>query len=691
MTRRAQAVSAVKGLAVSVLLLLTQGNAFASQITWRVEAGFAPFAHLKNPDAVSQAWLPPRQDTHIVDFQAWYRHLYETGKLKNSPYAEWLDPGRKTESPWNAEKGQHKSDYANPNSVTIRARLSGHTGRCIWHIRRQGQLEPNSRKANNCEDFAQIKKVRLAGDELVATTSRSTFTTPIHVEHLVVVGLGDSYASGEGNPDIPSQWKARQAPVDTFEWLQQEGKDSLLESEAKWLDPDCHRSFFSYQTFTALRLAAENPHRLVTFLHYACSGAEVFDGLVAPQYRPPGMTSSCVELIRQHGAKRTHRSEEGCFLRQSQIASMMTDLCARSGEARAATEIRERVRKSIDEEPSLRRLENYDKGPGVDAVTCSKPRQPDLVLLSIGGNDIGFAQLVAWAIMPHKARARLLPGNEALFAWIRSDSVVCPAIGRSGGERCKVLDYHLAQELPFRLRMFKDILEAVLPSDTAKSVTAKVVLNSYPVAATDHSTPNPQLCFDEGGCNPLNGWDGARFILSSKSGFLRGAARCDRPDRGWHFNVREGEIDALVFKNTSAGQATVPMLQETLEDVARDLRFSFANLTGTALDGHGFCRLDAGDMPIALPSRAPLLWKCRSSSQSASSSEISGNPACWEAYRPAGRFIRTINDSLMTMTSHRKDGLSGAFHPTAQGHAAIAEAAWRTVERVVREERSLPR
>jgi lysophospholipase L1-like esterase len=657
----------------------------AAEVQWRVEAGFAPFAYLADPDAASKLWLPKKYNGEVESFGQWYAALHKGGHLAASPYREWLHSTPEAQLPWNSD-GTHQTDYISPKGVTIRASISDTQGMCTWKLLRDGLPVADSITTGECADEIEMRNVRLSGDILLVSTPNGAKQTPITVRQLIIVGLGDSYASGEGNPDVPTQWKTAQAPIDSFEWLNPGSSRTLVERGAKWLHDSCHRSFFSYQTFTALRLAAENPHRLVTFLHYACSGAEIFDGLVAPQYRPPGMLRSCRERVRQHGTKRMNRDEEGCFLPRSQIASMMTDLCAETGGAAPATEIREQIQSRIRRSGSLDRLENFRRGRGIDAVTCSTPRQPDLVLLSIGGNDAGFAQLVAWAIVPHRARASLLPGNQAIFAWIRSDSVVCPALGRSEGERCKSLDYDLVRQLLARFRVLRDVLEGVLPG-----VQSRVVLNSYPVAVTDHSASNPRRCFDEAGCNPLNGWDGARHILSSQVGFLPGAARCDRSDRGWHFNIRQSEVDALVFKKTSAGQATLPMLREKLEHVAGEFNFNFAHLTGAALDGHGFCRLDTGDMPIALPSRAPRLWTCRSNLRNAPSLEISGNPACWEAYRPAGRFIRTINDSLMTMTSDRKDGLAGAFHPTAQGHAAIAEAAWGTVEMVVRDERSVAR
>ena len=52
---------------------------------------------------------------------------------------------------------------------------------------------------------------------------------------------------------------------------------------SNWLSTACHRSLYSYQTRVALQLALEDEHRAVTFLGYACSGAEILDGLLLPE------------------------------------------------------------------------------------------------------------------------------------------------------------------------------------------------------------------------------------------------------------------------------------------------------------------------------------------------------------------------------------------------------------------------
>ena len=122
----------------------------------------------------------------------------------------------------------------------------------------------------------------------------------IMVRDIFIAGLGDSIASGEGNPDRaialsdegfcfrsylgaasaqyyrPSRagykgGRACEAPDSLTNWQRQ---------SALWLNNACHRSLYSYQTRTALALAVQYPHIAVTYLPLACTGATIPDGLL---------------------------------------------------------------------------------------------------------------------------------------------------------------------------------------------------------------------------------------------------------------------------------------------------------------------------------------------------------------------------------------------------------------------------
>jgi lysophospholipase L1-like esterase len=74
----------------------------------------------------------------------------------------------------------------------------------------------------------------------------------------LVVGLGDSIASGEGNPDIS---KADDGPA--------------------WQEARCDRSARSFQALAALAVEKRDRKASVSFVHLACSGAAIASGVTA--------------------------------------------------------------------------------------------------------------------------------------------------------------------------------------------------------------------------------------------------------------------------------------------------------------------------------------------------------------------------------------------------------------------------
>jgi PKD repeat protein len=83
-------------------------------------------------------------------------------------------------------------------------------------------------------------------------------TADIVVRDLLIFGVGDSYGSGEGNPDV-------------------EVSD---EASAQWQNLRCHRSALSGQVRAAQLIEDADPHTSVTFVHVACSGGRIHRGLL---------------------------------------------------------------------------------------------------------------------------------------------------------------------------------------------------------------------------------------------------------------------------------------------------------------------------------------------------------------------------------------------------------------------------
>ena len=89
--------------------------------------------------------------------------------------------------------------------------------------------------------------------------------TRVTVRDLLVVGLGDSNASGEGNPD------SAVSPV-------------------RWQDKRCHRSSRGFEALTASRLESASDTSSVTYVPLACSGASIVNGMLGgyPGAEPAG-------------------------------------------------------------------------------------------------------------------------------------------------------------------------------------------------------------------------------------------------------------------------------------------------------------------------------------------------------------------------------------------------------------------
>jgi hypothetical protein len=125
-----------------------------------------------------------------------------------------------------------------------------------------------------------------------AATARATVTDPVSVpqilqaeipEDFLIVALGDSFMSGQGNPD-GRQRSVKQADCEALTDPQR--SECLADlasnrSRALWIDERCQRSAWSLPIQAALKILTALPakHGAVTVVSFACSGAEVGAGL----------------------------------------------------------------------------------------------------------------------------------------------------------------------------------------------------------------------------------------------------------------------------------------------------------------------------------------------------------------------------------------------------------------------------
>jgi lysophospholipase L1-like esterase len=447
----------------------------------------------------------------------------------------------------------------------------------------------------------------------------------IAVRDVLIAGTGDSIAAGEGNPDRPVRlsdegfcyrrflgggmseyYRPGRAGFTGDRSCVSSSGDAATENwarqSARWESGACHRSLYSYQTRAALALAVENGHIAVTFIPLGCSGATIetgfLDGQRISECPSPGTNAACPKTVR------------------SQL-----DLLA---EALAGA----------------RRAQ-----PG---------RKLDLVLLTIGANDILFSGLIANVIID-STTDRILIGRGGAMASVEDSQ--------------KILD----GSLPDSFARLRAALKPLVDGDLARVV---YVTYGHPaLAAPDTSCP------------------GGRDGFDVHPGF---AADSNRLRRVSDFVSKQflPKIKALVLCEG-----------RTCRDPTND-RMTFVDAHQAAFATHGVCAR-ANDDPVFDRECFSVQGDSfrNDPSEAATDPMACGRPASeYRPYLPRARWVRTANDSYFTAMTYPQ-GLSaalqpsnihdatwgtlsavygGAVHPTAEGHAAMADAALPALREVLR-------
>lgn len=376
------------------------------------------------------------------------------------------------------------------------------------------------------------------------------------VEDILIVVMGDSYASGDGNPDVPR----------------------TEATEAVWADPngpsgDSHaaasRSSAAWPLAAAAAIEAADSHTSVTLVSVAASGARIDRGMLGPQRN--------VSLISQ--------------------------------------------------------VEH--------AVYLVAERQVDAVVMSIGGNDIGFGRIVAGLVDADPEFDPLCYDTdiEALLQsihdgdWTRSTSLTfrpgwtnpirltCTIGDDANGPQLVGLD-----GLPDELDRLADELAAALSP-------GRVYVLEYPEPS---SGPDGQMCREVVG-------DAISFVTTHEI------------DETEQQLALERVVDPL---NAAIGEAALQHGWILL----RGVRDAFA-------DGHGYCG--------SWPSYAAL----------DDSIDRLDQPTAW--YRAGGgqleqlagvTWFRTAAQSSVLQGPNDRTRTTGTLHPNELGHAAIADilvSQWR--------------
>jgi lysophospholipase L1-like esterase len=519
------------------------------------------------------------------------------------------------------DRDGERENYLAPKSHLVTVRLAGTVppgATCNWSFD-DGTIPP--KQVNGACADPVIQRLAYGKPTIAAVgltrsdNSVESVSTEIEVRDLLIAGLGDSVAAGEGNPDKPialadegfcfqrylgpargEYFRPSRAGYDGDKACEVGGSagsgstGDWSSHGALWMSAACHRSLYGYQLRTALALAIENPRLAVTFIPLACSGATIAAGLLDSQG-----ASDCPASGRCAGT----------------VPAQITQL----------QEAMTKARKQIAD------------------------RRLDLILLTVGANDIKFSGLVA-DVMITAGVERLLFNQGGLLATVPDAQTL------------------LDRTLPQNFVRLRTALKPLVGGNLSR-----VVYVSYGHPAMAGNAPCP----------------GGRDGLDVHPAFNASADRLKR--------VTDFVIDRFQPKLQALARCERGVLCGNVESD----RMTFVDTHQEQFAQHGYCVRADDDPEFDRDCFSPEGKSFDPDPVSAATSPLAcpRRPSEFRPYASRARWIRTANDSYFTAMTFPR-GLpntmqpsnihdatwgalsavyGGAFHPSAEGHAAMADAA----------------
>jgi lysophospholipase L1-like esterase len=622
---------------------LTSSNV---QITWKVSNRFRLF---RNPDLFKQQELAWRQYGQHVnqrsgsteDSAMFYYNSSVLGTEhvlndRRIPFTnilrtkfDWRGWAASVvnQTCWNEKQRRHTAcsdieTYVNPKFHEIEMQLKPLSGKntvseynCIWHVGTAKEIQAP------CDETV---KAYLPYPEGAAISVNVEGERPISIDakvkDVLILGLGDSFASGEGNPDIPVALDENHRSQNLYPAR----TNGDVSGSAIWLDQLCHRSLYSHQLRAALQIGIENPHGAVTFMGYSCSGASVDKGILGPQ--------SYVEFVSDPNNRNADSRVQASYggKKDSQLYWALRELC------------------------------KVDLAKDNGTWVCPDQqfrRKVDFVFLSIGGNDVGFANLVAWSTLRDGASSVLAKFFGATVPADQFAANVKNDLGAAYGR----LAHALERSIP-------------LSNGEMAYDPSRIILTAYPDILVDE---NGKTCDGVGGSDQPEDAYPANQSLDRFSSWLV---------------VAKDKLDAA--------HAQLDVLHRRMGELAEANGWTYAGraYNDQPFRGHGFCaqRKDRADDPaemLMIP-----CWGKASRPTLSCQSGIFGQGTGWRPYDPATqnypyalrqRWVRSFNDAVMVINQKVVDKYgsideptsqanfsetTGAMHPSAEGHASMADA-----------------
>ena len=620
--------SSVRSFGIGVALALVCADASLAQtgdlaIEWEIANRFRLFAVQADFDAQVTAFRTIRNKS-VLDLE---QELTKSRSLGWAANVHRLCYDESTgRVPSTCKRDGVDENYLKPKDARVKltARLPSNFGNamCTWTI---GGGTTAKVIANQDCAVTVYERVAINQPTTVAVAAQSESgrslqaSTTVETRDVLIVGLGDSTASGEGNPILPvalndngfcfrrvlgtdrqrfflpGRAKANVVADCPLPGEVPDQRDAWEAANAHWMFTPCHLSLYSYQARAALALAIENPSLSVTYYPLACTGATIREGLLGSQ-------------------KARERPK-------------------RNGRPFPAT-----VSGQIEQ------LASYLQAGGNN-------RNADLIFLTIGGNDLDFSGLVADILLVESRERRILDRQKLL-------STPADARRKFGtfAENFKALRRSLARFTGGKLE--------------------RVIFVNYGNLAMhqgNRTCPASRRGFDAHPAFAING---------------------DKLEATTRF-VEDELLPALKNQATCSNGAAC-------QDPERD-RMTYVDEHRAAFLRHGFCAADAQDPPFDRD-----CFRDGDSFNTAAQGGLNKPLKCnisatrFQPYTKRARWIRTVNDSFFTaMTYPAMGGVAdpadihdalwgvasvvygGAMHPTAEGHAAMADAALPAARRLL--------
>lgn len=426
-----------------------------------------------------------------------------------------------------------------------------------------------------------------------------TLTENIQVRDVLLFAFGDSFSSGESNPDVqaihtnhPTQLYEGGEGLFGASWIK---SPHQLKRSPEWWDRRCHRSVLSWPILAAAQLAANDPHMVVKIASWACTGAEISDGFYSPQIR------------KGDDAK-------GKSVSRSQFMAARDAICTKD------------VNSGESFDTVIHRSRKYGATFG-SAVGCSQAdrrREIDGILFTFGGNDVYFGPVILDAIGITKTNISFI--NKPITK--------------------------LRDMLVKKPKHANDLIEGKVDNKHNHLQTRYKALNAGFLALG----VTPDKVFQIQYPDPLRDKNGAFCDVS-------------------HFDGMDSIDNIQIRSNVSKWEAC---------NVHRHLIYPLQNAIKPSKNGwnvvdehvipmlpNGICAFNSDrEKEMTMPRLMYGIWA------------RNYRPTDYNHYEPTQRWFRTPDDVVMGMYSGSTFmPVAGAFHPSAQAHAAIADEVFKRLKR----------